>query len=228
MKYQWLLFDFDNTIVDFTNTAKSSLRQTFVNFNTQCTPEIEAIYKTINSKVWAAFERQEISAEELRVKRFADLFDQLGTAPATPTAFSVRFLENLVLLSKAYDNVIPFLENLKKEYRLGLITNGLKEVQRPRLHRLKMIHLFDSITVSDEIGVAKPHAGFFEHAHQTLGRQVAKEKLLVIGDNLHSDIKGAIDYGVDSCWISHGKNNDTVITPDFTINQVLELPDLLK
>ncbi|MEL7221893.1 MAG: hypothetical protein AAGJ93_11280 [Bacteroidota bacterium] len=55
MKYQWLLFDFDNTLVDFTNTAKSALRQTFVDFNAVSTPEIEAVYKTINTNVWAAF-----------------------------------------------------------------------------------------------------------------------------------------------------------------------------
>lgn len=227
MKYQWLLFDFDNTLVDFNGTAKSALWQTFSDFGHYCNEEIEAAYKTINSQVWAAFERNEITAADLRIKRFADLFEQLAEAPAEPTVFSVRFLENLVLLSEAFDEVIPMLDQLRQQYRLGIITNGLKEVQRPRLQRLEMTHLFDSITVSDEIGVAKPHGAFFEHAHHTLGREIPKEQLLVIGDSLHSDIHGGNEYGLPTCWISHGKTNETDILPDFAINQVLQLPEIL-
>jgi YjjG family noncanonical pyrimidine nucleotidase len=227
MKYQWLLFDFDNTLVDFNRAGKLALWQTFTDFGFPCTEEIEATYKGINAQVWAAFERHEISAAELRIKRFAELFEKLPEAPANPAHFSVRFLENLVLQSEAYDNVIPLLERLRKQYRLGLITNGLKEVQRPRLHRLKMTHLFDSVTVSDEIGIAKPHGGFFEHAHHSLGRQYSKEQLLVIGDNLHSDIKGANAYGLASCWVSHGNVNETDIQPDFSVQQVLSLPEIL-
>lgn len=227
MKFKWLLFDFDNTLVDFSSAAKSSLWQTFSDFGTNCNEEIEAQYKLINSQVWTAFERGEISAAHLRVKRFADLFALLPSAPTTPETFSVRFLENLVQLSTAYEGVVPLLDQLKQQYQLGIITNGLKEVQRPRLQLLDLTDYFDSITVSDEIGVAKPQAAFFDHVYQSLADVPSKDQLLVIGDSLHSDIRGGIDYGLSTCWINHGKANTTDMQPDFSIKNVLELPDIL-
>ena len=226
-QFQWLLFDFDNTLVDFTNTSKNALCQSFRDFDTTCTEAIHEVYKAVNHQVWTAFERGEMSAERLRIERFELLFEAIDLAPASPQIFSKRFLDNLVQLSEAYEGVPGLLQNLGQRYHLGVITNGLKEVQRPRLDVLKLRDHFKSIVVSDEIGVAKPHAAFFDHAYQNLPHPVAKEEILVIGDNLHSDIKGGNDYGCPTCWVSHERDNDTDILPNFTIGRIQELADLL-
>lgn len=226
-QFQWLLFDFDNTLVDFTNTSKQALWQSFRDFDTTCTEAIHEVYKTVNHQVWTAFEKGEMSAERLRIERFELLFAALDIAPAEPQVFSKRFLDNLVQLSEAYEGVPELLQNLGQYYHLGIITNGLKEVQRPRLDLLKLRSHFKSIVVSDEIGVAKPDAAFFEYAYQNLPHPAAKEDILVIGDNLQSDIKGGNDYGCPTCWVSHQRDNDTDILPDFTINTVQELAGIL-
>ncbi len=155
MQYQWLLFDFDNTLVDFTNTSKKALFQSFIDYGSECTEKIYATYKDINHQVWTAFERGEMSAERLRPERFARLFAAIEQEPASPPVFSKRYLENLVALSHAYEGVHNLLDTLGQRFQLGLITNGLKEVQRPRLDLLRMTHYFNTIIVSDEIGVAK-------------------------------------------------------------------------
>jgi len=227
MHFKWLLFDIDNTLLDFNKASKLALWATYTDFGASCTEEIYRTYKVVNGQVWAACEQGLISAKRLRVQRFEALFTDLGQAPATPAVFSVRYLENLVLLSEAYAGVTSVLVALKRDYRLGVITNGLREVQRPRLARLRLDTYFDSIVVSDELGAAKPHHAFFEHTYRTLDDAPDKDHLLVIGDNLHSDIKGGIDFGVPTCWISHGQYNTTAIQPNFTLNKVLELPDLL-
>ena len=227
MHYQWLLFDFDNTLVDFTNTSKKALFQAFIDYGSRCTEEIYAIYKDINHQVWSAFERGEMTAERLRIERIARLFHAFEQEPASPAAFSKRYLENLVALSHAYDGVHELLDALGKRFQLGLITNGLKEVQRPRLDLLRMTQHFGTIIVSDEIGVAKPDYAFFDYAYNTLPHPIAKEEFLVIGDNLQSDIAGGNNFGHATCWISHGRGNTTGIQPNFTIGGVLGLPSLL-
>lgn len=227
MNFKWLLFDFDNTLVDFTNTSKAALWQSFRDFETNCTEDIHDAYKVVNHQVWTAFEKGDMTAQKLRVERFELLFDQINLQPAAPAAFSKRFLENLVILSEAYAGVPEMLQLLRQKYHLGIITNGLKEVQRPRLDRLQMRDYFKSVVVSDEIGVAKPHAEFFEYAYQSLAQPVAKEEILVIGDNLQSDIKGGNNYGCPTCWVSHERENTTDVLPDFTINGVHELVGLL-
>lgn len=224
---KWLLFDFDNTLVDFTNTAKKSLWRTFESYQRACTEEIYQLYKKINHQVWRDFEDGKITAEALRSKRFADLFKAIAIENISPTEFSQRFLENLVLCSEPYDGALELLTALKGKYKMSIVTNGLKEVQRPRLKRLGMMDFFDSIIVSDEIGSKKPQAEFFEYVFQTIPNPPAKSETLIIGDSLNSDIRGGRNFGIKTCWNSHNKKNGTKIKPNYVINNILELEELL-
>jgi FMN phosphatase YigB (HAD superfamily) len=90
-----------------------------------------------------------------------------------------------------------------------------------------MIDLFDSIIVSDEIGVAKPDVQFFEHTYKTIPNPPDKSKIIVIGDNLMSDILGGQNFGVDTCWISHKKENRSNIIPPYSIDSVFDIEDIL-
>jgi len=223
------MFDADNTLIDFTNASRLSFSQTFADYEHTATPELYATYKVINHSIWTAFERSEITAERLRVKRFEDFFAAIGFSPTSPELFSKRYLENLISKSENYDGVKEMIERFQPHYNMSIITNGLKEVQRPRLNKLGMTHYFDSIIVSDEIGFAKPDERYFEVAFNSIDNPPPRENTLVIGDNLKSDILGGIRYGLKTCWLNaSGKPNDTDIQPDFEIQNILELPRLLR
>jgi len=226
-KYKWLLFDADNTFLDFATASKKSLFTTCKNYDVKCDENIYKTYKVENAKVWESFENNEITALELRSLRFAKFFSAIDVKGIDPFEFNVQFLQNLVEVSEAYDGAIHFLENLKHQYTLSVITNGLKEVQRPRINRLKMNHIFESIIVSDEIGVAKPDIKFFEHSYNTISNPPPKSEVLVIGDNLKSDIQGGINFGVDTCWISHENENNSSIEPTYSVNNLLDLHKIL-
>lgn len=225
--FKWLLFDFDNTLVDFTNTAQKSLYLTFEENNLKCNEDIYKVYKKLNHKVWTDFENGKITAEKLRSKRFADLFEAIGEKNINPSTFSAQFLQNLIHASEKYEGVIELLDSLKGKFKMSIVTNGLKEVQRPRLAKFEMTHYFDSIVVSDEIGFKKPQGDFFEYAMKTIPNPPNKSEILIIGDSLNSDIRGGRDFGIKTCWNSFGKENTTEIKPDYVINNVLELKDLL-
>lgn len=225
-KYKWLLFDADNTFLDFASASKESLFTTCEKYKLKCDEDIYKTYKIENAKVWESFENKEITAIELRSLRFAKFFEALNIEGIDPFEFNAQYLQNLVQVSKAYDGAIDFLGSLKKRHTMSVITNGLKEVQRPRITRLKMNHLFESIIVSDEIGVAKPDVKFFEHSYNTIQNPPPKSEVLVIGDNLKSDILGGINFGVDTCWISHNNQNASSIKPTYTINSLFDLPKI--
>ena len=225
--FKWLLFDFDNTLVDFTNTAKKSLYLTFEENERTCNEYIYKVYKRVNHQVWKDFEDGKITAKELRVKRFADLFAAIGEESINPNTFSVRFLQNLVHESEMYEGVKELLDSLKGKFKMSIVTNGLKEVQRPRLTKLEMMHYFDSIVVSDEIGFKKPQSEYFAYVFKSIPSPPDKSEILIIGDSLNSDIRGGRDFGIKTCWNSFGKENISDIQPDYIINNVLELKDLL-
>jgi YjjG family noncanonical pyrimidine nucleotidase len=227
MNIKWLMFDADNTLLDFKKACDEGLRKTFEDFDDECTPEIAVLYEKINAEVWHDFESGMIDAHELRSLRFERLFEAIETRPADPYRFNARYLENLVFLSEPYDGLVAFLSALKPNYRISLITNGLKEVQRPRLSRLGLNHHFDSIVVSDEIGVAKPDAAFFEYAYRDIPHEIEKNEVMVVGDNIKADIGGGKDYGFKTCWVHHGKENLTEIEPDFMIHGIHEFDRVL-
>jgi len=228
MKYSWLLFDADETLLDFTNASKRSFFQSFKDIDQECSEEIFEIYEEINAQVWKDFSMEKIDAVELRDRRFTLLFEELEIDGIKGREFNDIYLQNLIHATELYHGVNELLEDLKQEFTISLITNGLQEVQRPRLRKTGIYDHFDSIVVSDEIGIAKPQTGFFEYAHQTISTNIPKDKMLVIGDNLHSDIQGGINYGVDTCWIHGGKTNDSDIVPTHDIEHISHFSDLIS
>jgi 2-haloacid dehalogenase len=101
------------------------------------------------------------------------------------------------------------------------------DVCKPRLAKSAISSYFSDIVSAEEIGVSKPHAGFFERALARIGNP-PKEEVLIVGDNLISDIKGGHDFGIDTCWfnpngVSH--NHNDMIT--YEINHLSELLDIL-
>ena len=226
--FKWLLFDFDNTLVDFTNTSKKAFFLTFEENNLTCNEDIYSIYQKINHQAWRDFEDGKLTAEALRPKRFKDTFVAIGAKNIDPNAFSAHYLQNLIHASEIYDGVIELLDSLKGKFKMSIVTNGLKEVQRPRLKKLEMMHYFDSIIVSDEIGFKKPQGEFFEYVMKTIPNPPNKSEILIIGDSLNSDIRGGRDFGIKTCWNSFAKENKSDVIPDYVINNVLELKELLS
>ena len=226
--FKWLLFDFDNTLVDFSNTALKAFFLTFKENNLECNEEIYKTYPKINHQAWRDFEDGKLTAEELRPKRFEGTFEAIGVKNIDPSAFSVQFLQNLIISSEQYEGVTELLDFLKGKFKMSIVTNGLKEVQRPRLKKFGMMHYFDSVVVSDEIGFKKPQGEFFEYVYKSIPNPPDKSEILIIGDSLNSDIRGGRNFGIKTCWNSFGKKNKSKVKPNYTINNVLELKELLS
>ncbi len=222
MKYRWLLFDVDNTLFDFDAAELKALARTFLQFGRDYTPEIGERYHQINHDLWQAFERGEITAVQLRTTRFQKLFQTIGFQ-ADPAAFSDVYLGNLATFPDLIDGAAELVPCLSRTHQLALITNGLSDVQRPRLAASPIGDCFTAVTISDEIGVAKPDTGIFDAAFAVMG-QPAKSDVLIIGDSLTSDIRGGANYGIDTCWYNPaGQLNPNGLTPTYEIRHLHEM-----
>lgn len=222
MNYQWLLFDLDNTLMDFDRAALHALDQSLTDFDLPVTTEHKAIYHRINAACWKAFEDGTLKKEELRVKRF-ELFFEAIAIKRDPVHFGKTYLDYLSQGAFLYEGAEELLESFSANKKLALITNGLKEVQRPRLQQSGITKYFEVLVVSDEIGHSKPHSAFFDYAFRQMG-QPEKSTALVIGDSLNSDMRGGIQYGVDTCWYNPTKKENTSgLEPKFEIQNLKEL-----
>jgi len=109
-----------------------------------------------------------------------------------------------------------------------MVTNGMKEVQRSRIELAGLQNLFDHFVISDEIGVAKPDPVFFDKVITIISFEDTS-KMLMIGDTPQSDIIGANNYGIDSCWFNP-KERAIVddIVPTYNIKDIMELKEIVS
>lgn len=225
-RYHWLLFDADGTLFDYEMAEAKALKATFMDFQLPYGPATTEKYREINHQIWQDFEHGLITSAALRTTRFERLFESVQVqADAAP--FSARYLQHLANASDLMPGAENVIRKLKEHYRLAIITNGLKDVQYPRLEGSAIGAWFEVIAVSEEVGAAKPDPRFFEAAFQRMG-QPPRETALVIGDSLSSDIRGGVYYGLDTCWFNPtGSTPDPEIQPTHQIARLDELLTLL-
>lgn len=224
MKYTWLLFDADDTLFDFHKSQGSALQQTLEECGLPFSPEFHGLFAEFNNQVWREFERGEINHFALRLKRFRLFFDETRLN-GDPQTISPLYLRNLSQGSHLFDGAEEVIRTLKKSHRLALVTNGVKEVQRPRLAKSAIADCFEQIFVSDEMGAAKPSRAYFDAVFDGIG-QPPRDAALIIGDNLNTDMQGGLDYGIHTCWYNPGGLvSDLPVT--YTIADLKELIDLL-
>ena len=199
--YTWLLFDADNTLWDFDAAEAHALEQTLLERDIAWSTEVLGTYRLINRAAWDDYEKGRLPKEQLRDIRFRRLLEHYRhDHPAEE--LSLRYRNYLAASHHLLDGAREVLEYARSRYRLGLITNGLREVQRPRLANTGIANFFQFIAISDELGVAKPQAAFFDYAQQQMG-DPSRDGVLVIGDNPNADVRGALNYGYAACWLRH-------------------------
>ncbi len=228
-RYPWLLFDLDDTLLDFRRAEAEALR---LAFEASAVPFEDAwlpVYHHVNGEAWQALEQGRIDPAELRWRRFETLFARLGlTGRLDPHAFSPLYLSSLSRQAHAVDGAVNLLDGLRARHRFAVITNGLSDVQRPRIAASAIVGHIDHLVISEEIGVAKPDPAFFDVALDGIGRP-DPSGILVIGDSLSSDIAGGVNAGLDTCWFNpQGKTRPAgAPTPTFEIRSLADLPALV-
>jgi 2-haloacid dehalogenase len=224
MTYTWLLFDADDTLFDFPRAEANALRWTLEQVGLPFETPYFEIYSRHNLAVWKEFERGEVTSAELRTRRFRLFFDEVGFA-ADPEAVSPLYLRNLARGTDLLPGAEEVIRFLKPRFRLALVTNGLADVQNPRLARSVLADCFEKVFISEEVGAAKPSIAYFDAVFGAIGNP-PKNEVLIIGDSLSSDMQGGLGYGIDTCWYNPArKTTDLPVT--YQISQLLELIQIL-
>jgi 2-haloacid dehalogenase len=225
--YDWLLFDADGTLFDYDKAEAVSLEKAFRQTGHNFDPDYSQVYRRINGQMWLDFEQGSISQGRLRIKRFELLFDSLDIK-TDPEVFSKKYLENLADSAYLLEDAEEVVIRLAEKTCLMLITNGLKDVQRARWGKSTIKRYFSDILISEEIGAAKPDKKIFEEAFIRMNNP-GKEKVLMVGDSLTSDIKGGHDYGIDTCWFNPlEKSSEMDLEIRFEIKNLRELLSIVN
>ncbi|WP_160680138.1 YjjG family noncanonical pyrimidine nucleotidase [Clostridium sp. C8-1-8] len=227
MKYEIIIFDADETLFDFKKSERDAFKNAMLEFEIEYDENHHLkIYSEINSVIWKEFENGIITQEKLKVERFKRLADRLNIN-FDEYSFAKSYMKHLANASFVYEDSIELVESLHKNYRLAIVTNGLKEVQNKRIKQSIISKYFEDVVISEEVKVAKPDPKIFEIALNNLNH-VDKSKVLMVGDSLTSDIKGGFNFGIDTCWYNPNKIvNRTDIEPTYEISELSQLKEII-
>lgn len=215
-----LLWDLDDTLLDFPYSQKFALKKCFQGIGFEITEEQIARYSQINDDYWKRLELGEITREELLTGRFVTLFHEYGIDGVDVEAFHREYEKALGSVFSFRDDGLSVVRSLQGVCRQYVITNGISAVARSKFRISGLESVMDGIFISEEIGAPKPQQEFFRYCLERIPER-DKSRILIVGDSLTSDIKGGIQMGIPTCWYHHDDRvNDTPWKPDYEITDL--------
>jgi putative hydrolase of the HAD superfamily len=223
-----IFFDLDRTLWDFDKNSEFALRQIlndekldhlFGGFDA-----FHSIYKYENARLWQDYGKGQLTKELLRFERFNATLNHFGIADL---ALSKRMGEAYIELSPRQTQLFPNTKETLEELRsigfqMHIITNGFSEVQYIKLENCGLIQYFDVIVCSEFVGKNKPDRLIFQHAMKQAN--TISSNSIMIGDDYHADIHGAIQSGMQAILFDPFQNQKH--SYDFVITDLSEIPTM--
>lgn len=223
-----ILFDIDNTLLDFDAYVKQTLKSGFEHFNLGKYQDwMFDKFTTINISLWKELEKGNLTFQDIKHTRFTKVFEGLGINFDGPT-FENYFRENIwksAILIKGSIEALTYLND--KGYILATASNGPYEQQIHRQTISGLIDFFKYQFISEEVGFSKPSIEFFNVLHERISKDmcVKPDEILIVGDSFTSDMKLGINSGMKTCFYNP---KNIAIPEDFNIDfQIKDLSELV-
>jgi 2-haloacid dehalogenase len=220
-----VFIDIDDTLLDFTKCANDAIKSACNKFGVPYTTTLVDTFHPINLDLWHRLEKKEVTKEKLFDTRFQIVFDKLGIKAdgiAFETAFRENFHESAILVDGARD----LLEYLRSKYKVYVASNASMHQQTNRMKKAELDGYIDGYFVSEEIGFQKPQKEFFDACFKALP-DVKPQDVVMIGDSLSADIKGACEYGLKTIWYNHRNEPTSDVKCDYIVSRLSEVKNIL-
>ena len=223
---EFLFLDLDDTILDFHKAERIAIGRTIRDFGVEPTEEILTCYHEINKWHWEQLELGKLTRAEVLVNRFNALFRELGREADASKCAKV-YERNLSIGHYFLPGAEEAVDRLHKKYRLFLASNGTAVVQKGRMTSANLYRFFEKVFVSQEIGYNKPSREYFDACFASIPG-FDREKAMIVGDSLSSDIKGGINAGIRTVWVNPEHKDCGEIQPDYEIETLSQLEAMLE
>ena len=226
-----VIFDVDGTLFDRDLAQKMAIEGIIGKF-----PHVFNVFE-VEPVVAAFLESDRLSvadfeagmpSDSLRDKRTRTFLQLLGVKEDYANAITETYVRDYPKINSPIAGSVPLVKELRARFRLGVISNGLPDVQYRKLETIGLKGVFSCIVLSEEIGIRKPDPRIFRFAADSL--QIQPPECLYVGDSYRDDVIGAKTAGMRACWYNCGTASPgkTEIQADFVITNIKELSSILE
>lgn len=211
--YKHIFFDLDHTLWDFDKNSAEALCDLYEKFGMAgryrfSTDDFYKAFREVNFHLWRMHQLGNYGQAELRAERFPMVFGRLGFEASgldaeEMTALAEAYLQLCPTKPHVFPHTHEILTYLQSRYQLHIITNGFSDVQVTKLKSAGLSTYFREIVTSDDAGFRKPQPDIFHYLLRRISAECSE--CLMIGDNLETDIDGALAVGMDCIFFNPAK-----------------------
>lgn len=240
-KYKYIIFDMDDTLIDNLENVRYAFSK-MLEYKKQSYSEEEFNrWVKLDKQFWNDFNAGEIKvpdeyriSQEQFVKYVQSLRYILYFNNEIPITEAMQINELYLNALKEIVVEIPgaskVLQILSQKYNLVIATNGPRQAVFTKIEKIGCTDYIKQVFSADltKNTVTKPNELYFIELLDYLNFH-DKDKILIVGDSLKTDVQGGMNSSIDTCWFN--PNNEALPSnykPTFIINALEDLLEILK
>jgi putative hydrolase of the HAD superfamily len=230
-----VLFDIDDTIVDFRGGMRGGLRACL----DEIAPWFTAADRAAAVETWSALEARHFGrylsgeltfAEQRRVRarEFCARHElRIGPSVDEQDRWVAAYLRHCDAAFRLFPDVLDTLDRLAaRGLRIGAVSNSTGVYQDRKLRLLGVRDRFAALVCCDDVGgAAKPDPRIFLAGCAAVAG--APDECLYVGDNLDTDARAARAAGLEAVWLDRTGSGGAPPPPVPRIASLHQLADLV-
>ena len=222
-RYNVVLIDLDDTLLNTALDERNAVESVFKKHGLPFGEDVVEIF--FKKADWQTYTLGEYNAKTEFTNKFIQLLDNIGIKENRAQMIDEYF--DIVSSSKTVTpDAKRVLDTLRKRgYRVYLTANGYSAFQRKRIELAGLTRYFDGIFISEEMDSRKPCKAYYDYVMHRIPESNLS-KVLVVGDAQSTDILGARNARIDSCWYNP-KHQDPKYKSTYEIDDINQLLLLL-
>lgn len=229
-KYRNLFIDLDDTVYDFSAASRESFLETYELLDYgryfDSFEQYMEIYTPYNLELWRIYGEGKITKEELNRRRYSHPLEVVGVNDQQlADTFCREALGRIPTKGNLVPGAIELLEYLRPKYNMYILSNGFKELQSRKMKTAGIDKYFDTLILSEDIGVNKPDRRLYEYALDKTSSLLGES--IMIGDMFETDIAGAANIGMDNIYYNPKSKSGHTFAPTYEVTHLLEIKEIL-
>lgn len=200
-KYNIILLDFDYTVFNYRKCQELALKTVLKENSLKYEKGYADIYRKINDNCWYNY-KDSLDFSKIKAERVRLFLNEIqAPTKIDPNVFLER-MEECMTRPVLMPGVKKFLKKCRGKDIL-VVTDARKTRCEKTLKNLKVNFAF-RVFSSEDCSMLKSNKEYFKNAIDKIGKNINYSTILVIGDGIDTDIYGANEMGLDTCFIEIG------------------------